>query len=410
MFIGVFNLRTHNKMYLMNFLLRKDVSYYLTLFHTFSMLGLSCGFLLNLINMNFDDIYTNNIINKSTFGPFLNIIFSLILLILSLKFFTEARSSNFNMTSIRSFSSIDSSNLIRDSTFNTNSNFENISRNQTINEDENNKNNLITEDSINEEFTENVRKKSIMVNDLNDQLGDFNRKSNFNDTNLVSLSVSQLTYKEKEGLQYLFKSFFVYLFIVFTTKFISEAIFINLPIFRKEEEKDWITPTLLGCSCLIVLVIEYALKNKNKFITEKKLLIILFILNFINNFVLVFLVNKKNFFYFIILGLSLIFSNIIEKYATHFFNYIIPQNYIVCKIQGNIFINIISMISRIFASILVMAGENDFYEFIIFILNIIFSLICTILFVVFYSDIRIKSISRILSEQGKDEIKIASEI
>ena len=412
--IGLFNLRTHNKMYIMNFLLRKDVSYYLTLFHTFSMFGLSCGFLLNLINMNFDDKFgdnkADNIINKFTFGPFLSIIFSLILLILSLKFFTEARSSNFNMTSIRSFSSIDSSNLIRDSTFNTNLNSENISRIQTINEDENNKNNLITEASINEEITENVRKKSIMVNDLNDQLGDFNRKSNFNDTNLVSLSVSQLTYKEKEGLQYLFKSFFVYLFIVFTTKFISEAIFINLPIFRKEEEKDWITPTLLGCSCLIVLVIEYALKNKNKFITEKKLLIILFILNFIINFALVFLVNNKSLVYYIILGLSLVFSNIIEKYATHFFNYIIPQNYIVCKIQGNIFINIISMISRIFASILVMAGENEFYESIIFILNFIFSLICTVLFVVFYSDIRIKSISRILSEQGKDEIKIASEI
>ena len=212
-------------------------------------------------------------------------------------------------------------------------------------------------------------------------------------------------------MQYLFKSFFVYLFIIFTTKFISESIFINLPTFiKQEEEKDWITPTLLGCSCLIVLVIEYALKNKNKFITEKKLLIILFILNFIINFVLVFLVNNKSLVYYIILGLSLVFSNIIEKYATHFFNYIIPQNYIVCKIQGNIFINIISMISRIFASILVMAGENELYESIIFILNIIFSLICTVLFVVFYSDIRIKSISRILSEQGKDEIKIASEI
>jgi hypothetical protein len=37
-FIGVFNLRTHNKMYLMNFLLRKDVSYYLILFHTFQCL------------------------------------------------------------------------------------------------------------------------------------------------------------------------------------------------------------------------------------------------------------------------------------------------------------------------------------------------------------------------------------
>jgi len=38
--IGDFNLRAHNKMYIMNFLLKKDVSYYLTMFHTFSMFGL----------------------------------------------------------------------------------------------------------------------------------------------------------------------------------------------------------------------------------------------------------------------------------------------------------------------------------------------------------------------------------
>ena len=36
--IGNFNLRAHNKMYIMNFLLKKDVSYYLTMFHTFSMM------------------------------------------------------------------------------------------------------------------------------------------------------------------------------------------------------------------------------------------------------------------------------------------------------------------------------------------------------------------------------------
>ena len=49
--IGLFNLRTHNKMYLMNFLLKKDVNFYLTLFHVFSMFGLSFGFLLNIINI-----------------------------------------------------------------------------------------------------------------------------------------------------------------------------------------------------------------------------------------------------------------------------------------------------------------------------------------------------------------------
>ena len=69
------------------------------------------------------------------------------------------------------------------------------------------------------------------------------------------------------------------------------------------------------------------------------------------------------------------------------------------------------MASRIVASILVMANKISVtYERLVFSLNIIFSFICPVLFLVFYSDIRIKSISRILSEQGKDEIKIASEI
>ena len=309
------------------------------------------------------------------------------------------------MTSMKSFSAIDSSNLIRESNVNSITNKE-IDDNNNIHS-----NNKISEEKIDEEYTKEVRKKSIMVNDINDKLGDFNRKSNFNDTNLVSLSVNELTYKEKERLNYLFKSFIVYLSIVFTTKFINEGIFINFPFFMINNKDEWICPTLLGCSCLISLVIEFCLRHKNKWITEKILLIILFILNLINNFILAFIYENKNLFYFILLGLSLIFSIIIEKYATHFFNYIIPQNYIICKIQGNIFINIFSVLSKIIACLLlIFFGKNNRYEMIIFILNIIFSFICTLLFLIFYSDIRIKSISRILTKQGKDEIKIATDI
>ena len=148
-------------------------------------------------------------------------------------------------------------------------------------------NNLLSEEKIDIEFTEEVRKRSIMVNDINDKLGYYNKKNNFNDTNLVSLSVSELTYKEKEGLQYLFKSFIVYLIIVFTTKFINEEIFINFPIFVYNKEKEWVVPTSLGCSCLISLIVEFFMRHKKEFITEKILLIILFILSVINNFVMV---------------------------------------------------------------------------------------------------------------------------
>ena len=408
--IGLFNLRTHNKMYLMNFLLRKDVNHYLTLFHAFSIFGLAFGFLLNLININIFNDNNNEIMNKYIFGPFISSIFSLIILILSLTCYTEAHSKNFNMTSLRSFSSVDSSNINRESNVNSITNSELKPNNEEKN-DIMHSNNLLSEEKIDIEFTEEVRKKSIMVNDINDKLGYYNKKNNFNDTNLVSLSVSELTYKEKEGLQYLFKSFIVYLIIVFTTKFINEEIFINFPIFMYNNEKKWIVPTLLGCSCLISLIVEFFMRHKKEFITEKRLLIILFILSVINNFVMVLIYENKNFFYFIFLGLSLIISIIIEKYSTHFFNYIIPQNYIICKIQGNIFINIFSALSKIIVCILIIfLVENDKYEMIIFILNTTFSFICTLLFLVFYSDIRIKSISRILSKRGKEEIKIATEI
>ena len=158
----------------------------------------------------------------------------------------------------------------------------NISSNENINSkninDNNNHNvsNLIFEENINDEYSEDLKNKANMVNDINAQLGDFNRMSNYNDTNLVSSSISELAYKEREKLKSLLSSFLSYLIIVFTTKYINESIFINIPIFIKDYNdkivsdddkiKLWEIPLAFGCSCLIVLAIEFALRNKNKII------------------------------------------------------------------------------------------------------------------------------------------------
>ena len=78
---GLFNLRTHNKMYIINFLIKKDVSFYLTMFHTSSILGLAIGFLINcgLVFITSENIY----FNSNTIGPLLTIIFSFVLLIVN---------------------------------------------------------------------------------------------------------------------------------------------------------------------------------------------------------------------------------------------------------------------------------------------------------------------------------------
>ena len=398
--VGIFNLRTHNKMYIINFLLKKDVSFYLTMFHSFSLLGMAFGFLINLGIMKLPDEI--KFLNKFTAGCLFSSFISFILFILSIIFFTEARSSTFNMTTMKSFIDNPGKSFIS-----TNSNINNNTPDASM--ENPNISNLIYES---EEISEDIRKKTVMVNDINAQLGDFNRKSNYNDTNMVSLSISELAFKEKEGLHSLFTSFIVYLTIIFTTKYINEVIFINSNLLIKDNyDGDWKIPTFFGSSCLIILLIEFCLRNKNKIISEKSLLMITFFLNLIIDFLLLFLRNSDNLIIYIIICLAIILINIIEKYATHFFYSIIPQDYSVCKIKGNILINIFSMFAKIVSSVfLIVLSDNENYNLIIYLTFIILSFICLILFLVFYSDIRIKSISRIMDKLGKNEVKIATEV
>ena len=56
-----------------------------------------------------------------------------------------------------------------------------------------------------------VRKHTMVLKDIDTQLGSFNKENRFDDTNLVSKSVSELAMREEEKLHYLLKDFIVYL-------------------------------------------------------------------------------------------------------------------------------------------------------------------------------------------------------
>ena len=184
---GLFNLRTHNKMYIINFLSQKDISFYLTMFHTFSILGLGVGFLINsgLLYIDIDSSF----FNKCTIGSMISIIFSIILLFFTFFKFTEAHTNKFNMTSMQMFG-------------------EGI-----INNDE--------EFCNDEEAATFVRRQSMALKDIDLRLGSFNEESKFDDTNLVAKSISELTTREEGKLHYLLNGFIVYFLIIFTTKFIN---------------------------------------------------------------------------------------------------------------------------------------------------------------------------------------------
>ena len=382
---GLFNLRTHNKMYIINFLLKKDVSFYLTMFHTTSTLGLGCGFIVNSGLLFIEN--NNPLFNKCTIGSIITVFLSFFLLIFTIFMFTEAHSKQFSMTSMQMFGD------------------------GIITEDEN-------YNAEGEEVAKNVRKQTLILKDIDSKLGKYNRQSKFDDTNLVAKSVNELADKEEEGLHSLLNVFIVYLLVIFTTKFVNESIFINSHIFMEEiignkiEEFSWVIPVILGCSCFMILLVELSLSCKNLFITERNLLIILLSLLLINNALFLFF----HFFgiaHYSIIATDTIMASITEKYAAHLFLYIIPESYILCRIHGNILINIFSMISRILSSglLVIMNIKNiEYFNIIIFSVMTGLSFFSLLLYLIFYKDIRIKAINRIIKSIPKDEIKIATEV
>ena len=387
---GLFNLRTHNKMYIINFLMQKDVSFYLTMFHTFSTLGLAIGF---IINSGLLFIPSSNILfNKSTVGPLVTVLFSLALLIATLLKFTEAHSKAFSITSMQMFG-------------------EGI-----MSEDDDKEINGINSDG--EDYSKRIKSQTIILKDIDSQLGNFNKQSNFDDTNLVQKSVHELANKEEEGLHSLLNVFIVYLIVIFTTKFINESLFINSHIFMKDIiEKDdrkvsWLIPLVLGISCFMILFIELALSCKHKFISERKLIIILLLLLLINNalFICFHYLNIKH---YIIIATETVIASVTEKYVAHLFLYIIPENYIICRIHGNVLINIFSMISRVLCSgLLIILDTTDINIFNVVVYSVMtcLSFISLLLYFIFYKDIRIKAINRIIKSNPSDEIKIATEV
>jgi len=266
-----------------------------------------------------------------------------------------------------------------------------------------------------DEAAKDVRRKTLILKDIDTKLGSVNRQSNFDDTNLVSRSINELASKEEGGLHSLFKVFIVYFLIIITTKFINESIYINSHIFVNQIEgkiEIWLIPVVLGCSCLMILLVELSLSRKNNYISERSLIIILLLLLLINNgLFIVFHFLQMNLIF--IIAADVILASISEKYTAHLFLYIIPDSYIICKIHGNVFISIFSMISRILCSgLLIIANKQNtkVYNLIIYIIMTSLCFFSLLFYLIFYKDIRIKAIKRIMKNIPKDDIKVATEL
>ena len=397
--VGLSNLRSHNKMYIINYLSRKDTNLYLTLFHGASIIGLFFGLFINIFyNKNTFENLNNSIFNEKTLGCFIVFFISIIFLFIIIFLYSEAKSKKFNKLSV--------------STINRNP--ESVqSQPASINAPE-------------ERDTQNldVQKDALMVQNIDEQLENFNKKNKYDDTNLVSRSIHEIAEQEEEKLNSLKKSFVVYLSIVFTTKFINESliIYFGLNLLKIDNkllmEKPYIHPLVLSLSYLMVIILELALSKKIECTRDKFFLVIILSLSLINISCLIYLAQINSIILMLNTSIAIILANMIQKTSSHFFFKIIPNHYIICHIQGNVLINIVSTIGRIASCVLLITHEttmkkeivDKYFDFFYYSIMSLFSLITLLLYSIFYSDIRIKAISRIIKNKDKKEVKVATEV
>ena len=396
--IGISNLRTHNKMYIINYLSKKDTNFYLTMFHGASILGSFTGFFINVFyDSNTFSSFETFILTEKTIGSLINLVVAIAFLIFVIIKYSEAKSDSFNRLTVSQAHKFNKD--------------DNLSLNATLSEDGHN-------------MSIDIQRDSIMVENIDAELEIFNKKNKYDDTNLVTRSVNEIAEQEKENLKALIKAYFVFIFIVFTTKYINEAIVIyfglNLikenPEFLKEHH--WVHGLVLSGAYLLVILCVLALSKKVECTRDKFFLIIILSLNLINCSLLIFFSQNKIEILIICSALAIILSNLIQKTASHYFFNIIPSYYILCRIQGNILINIITTLGRIVSSGLLIAYEknqeyeivDEFFNAVYYIIMTLLSLLSLLFYCIYYSDIRVKAISRIIKNVNKNEIQIATDV
>ena len=397
--IGISNLRTHNKMYIINYLSRKDTTFFLTMFHGASILGSFTGFFINIFysHKTFSTLDTI-ILSEKTLGSIINLVLAIAFLIFIICKYSDAKSESFTKLSI------------------SQNNPDKINKDESLG--------LNISSSSDSPNIIDINKDSIMVENIDAELEMFNKKNKYDDTNLVTRSVQEIAEQEKDNLKVLIKAYFVYILIVFTTKYINEAIVIYFGMNLAKEntnylkENHWVHGLVLSLSYLFVILCVLALSKKIECTQDKFFLIIILSLNLINCSFLIYIAQYVRGILIICSALAIILSNLIQKTASHYFFNIIPNSYILCRIQGNILINIITTLGRIVSSALLIAYQknqeyediDEFFNALYYMIMTLLSLFSLLFYCIYYSDIRVRAISRIIKNDNKDEIHIATDV
>jgi len=373
--IGLGNNRIVNRNYIIEFIPKNKMSKYMLYYQISSLAGLAFGPLFSIPLIYFGNLglYPNNIINDYTNPAILCIILSLVLLILTITSFKETLQSDFMVYSFgQTFSDSSSS---------------------------------VSKHTLTQEDKEIIEK-------IDDRLSKINDKNRFSDTNLVASSIEQIAWKEKKTRSYLYKCFFVFTFLITASRLTIEALLVISPYYiinLRIESDIKLVALLMSAALLLVIPASFLISHYlNTRIRDRRMMIYLILSCIVFNFLIV------NYFYASLIQYCLVFvfliisTSLLESVATMMFSKIIPSDYVVWKFNAGFIIQIMTTTGRILGALmLTFAGfsTDENLNRIAFSITLALFVIGLVISLIFYSDLRVKAIARILRVRTNRKLK-----
>ena len=379
--------------YLIYFIPKRRMSKYLLYFKLFVLVGNSLGPLLSCFCLFIFSEDIDNLLNKYSAPGILCCLVSLVLLFLIIFLFSEPLNPKFK---IYAKGQSPTEVMKKNSSFS-------IDNNLTIYESE-------------------------KLNEINQKVSNFNDENQFNDTNLVSLTINELIEAELEPYGTVRKAFRIiisYEFIISFSKFcyitMSPA-YLYLTIYEDNKSSDIKELKIISALYFLSLILIVPIFFFNFFYLSMRINKILYI-KIVSLFFMLLeisiistLFSDKAILFYTIFVFTIILAYIVEDQLIYFYTHIIPTDFKIFKMEGLTILHIIKYLGYIIGSSSSLFGylfkenkEKNNLENFMAIQNLFcffFQAILLILFFINSDKFSDRPIRRILYNKNKREIRI----
>jgi MFS family permease len=257
---------------------------------------------------------------------------------------------------------------------------------------------------VSEERTISKAEKT-MINEIDSRLQEVNYKNQFSDTNLVQNNLAEISKKQKTKSSYISICFIILFLTLFSIRVCNESLITIAPYYMHVHfEKDLIfTSIFIFLSLMPVFPLAIYLKRLTLRNTKERVVLISSIgLAFLFSLFMIDILYTSIYSYCCFYILLIIVTNIIESLGSSLISKIIPADWELGTFNAGFIITVSTTAGRsIGAFMLTITGifGNQFILLITYAFCSFLFLVIFILFVIYYSELRVKAIARILKSQ-----------